>query len=189
MYHKKTPPLPEATIDRPNMGTVTDGMMEGGKLAMTIGGPWRENPLKKAGIDYGVAKLPTLPDGKPMVPFLGVQVMAASAFSANKEAALDFISFATCGENATTLFKSFNKAPVRKSSAEAATKENPNVAIWSEQAADGVPMPNIPAMGNVWKPWGDAIDAIIPANAPDDQVKTLLDGAVEQIKTAIQQTK
>ena len=61
--------------------------------------------------------------------------------------------------------------------------------VWTAQAADGVPMPNIPAMSNVWKPWGDAMDAIIPANAPDDQIQTLLDNAVGQIKTAIEQTK
>ena len=189
MYHMKQPALPDAAIDRPNMHTVNEGMMEAGKLAMTINGPWRENPLKKAGIDYGIAKLPALPNGKAMVPFLGVQAFAASSFSKNKEAALDFIGFATCSGNASELFKSFNKVPVRKSAAANAAKENPNVEVWAAQAADGVPMPNIPAMSNVWKPWGDAMDAIIPANAPDDQIKGLLDGAVEQIKTAIQQTK
>ncbi|MFL5801421.1 MAG: extracellular solute-binding protein [Roseiflexaceae bacterium] len=190
MYHKKAPPLPDAAIDRPNMHTVQEGMMEAGKLAMTINGPWRESPLKKAGINYGIAKLPTLPDGKPMRPFLGVQVFGASAFSKNKEAALDFISFATCTTSAIDLYKGFSKVPVRTSAIESAeVKQNPNIAIWNEQAADGVPMPNIPAMSNVWKPWGDAMDAIIPANAPDDQVKGLLDNAVAQIKTAIQQTK
>lgn len=190
MYQKKTPPLPDAAIDRANMHGVQEGMMEAGKIAMTINGPWREAPLKKAGIDYGVAKLPALPDGKPMRPFLGVQVYGASAFSKNKEAALDFISFATCTTSAIEQYKGFIKAPVRKSVLDSAdVKANPNIAIWNAQAADGVPMPNIPAMSNVWKPWGDAMDAIIPGNAPDDQVKSLLDNAVAQIKTAVEQTK
>lgn len=189
MYHSKQPALPDVAIDRANMHTMQEGMMEAGKLAMTINGPWRENPLKKAGIDYGVAKLPALPNGKPMVPFLGVQAFAANAFSKNKEAALDFLSFATCSANVAELFKSFNKAPVRKSAAAVAAQVNPNMETWTAQAADGVPMPNIPAMSNVWKPWGDAMDAIIPGNAPDDQIKGLLDNAVAQIKTAIEQTK
>jgi maltose-binding protein MalE len=190
MYHKKQPPLSEIAIDRANMHGVQEGMMEAGQVAMTINGPWREAPLKKAGIDYGVAKLPSLPNGEPMRPFLGVQVFGANAFSQNKEAALDFISFATCTTSAVELYKGFNKVPVRTSAIESAeVKANPNIAIWNEQAAEGIPMPNIPAMSNVWKPWGDAMDAIIPANAPDDQIKSLLDGAVAQIKTAIEQTK
>ncbi|KPV54026.1 hypothetical protein SE17_06215 [Kouleothrix aurantiaca] len=190
MYQKKQPQMPDAAIDRANMHGVQEGMMEAGKLAMTINGPWREAPLKKAGINYGVAKLPSLPDGSPMKPFLGVQVYGASAFSKNKEAALDFISYATCTNSAVEQYKGFIKVPVRTSAINSGeVKANPNIAIWNEQAADGVPMPNIPAMSNVWKPWGDAMDAIIPANAPDDQVKTLLDNAVSQIKTAVEQTK
>ena len=190
MYHKKAPALPDAAIDRANQHGIQEGLMEAGKIAMTINGPWREQPLKKAGIDYGVAKLPMLPNGKPMVPFLGVQVFGGNAFSKNKEAALDFMSFATCTTSAITLYKGNNKVPVRTSAIDSAeVKANPNIAIWNAEAADGVPMPNIPAMSNVWKPWGDAMDAIIPADAPDDQVKGLLDNAVAQIKTAIQQTK
>ncbi|MFN8503490.1 extracellular solute-binding protein [Kouleothrix sp.] len=190
MYHKKQPALPEVAIDRANMHGAQEGMMEAGKLAMTINGPWREAPLKKAGIDYGVAKLPSLPDGKPMRPFLGVQVYGASAFSKNKDAALDFISFATCTTSAIEQYKGFIKVPVRTSAVQSPeVQANPNIPVWKAQADDGVPMPNIPAMSNVWKPWGDAMDAIIPPNTPDDQVKGLLDNAVTQIKTAIEQTK
>ena len=190
MYQKKQPPMPDAAIDRANMHGVQEGMMEAGKIAMTINGPWREAPLKKAGIDYGVAKLPTLPNGQPMKPFLGVQVYGANAFSKNKEAALDLVSFLTCTDSAIKLYKSNLRAPARTSVLNNAdVKSNPNIAIWNAQAADGVPMPNIPAMSNVWKPWGDAMDSIIPANAPDDQIKGLLDNAVTQIKAAIAQTK
>jgi maltose-binding protein MalE len=190
LYNTASPPMPEVAIDRANMHAVQEGMMEAGQIAMTINGPWREGGLKEAGIDYGIAKLPALPNGNPMVPFLGVQVFGANAFSANKEAALDFLNFATCTSNAITLQAPVNKVPVRTSAVQSdALKDNPNIIAWNAQAADGVPMPNIPAMSNVWKPWGDAMDAIIPTNAPDDQVQTLLDNAVAQIKTAIEQTK
>lgn len=190
LYHKQQPQLPEAAIDRANMHGVQQGMMESGKLAMQINGPWFEAGLTKAGIDFGVAVLPTLPNGQPMRPFLGVQVFGASAFSKNPAAALDFIGFATCTDSAVTLFKGYNKVPVRTSAVNSdAVKASPNIAIWNAQAAVGVPMPNIPAMSNVWKPWGDAVDAIIPNNAPDDQIQGLLDNAVEQIKAAIAATK
>lgn len=38
-----------------------------------INGPWAFQPYEAAGINYGVAPLPTLPDGKPMSSFLGVK--------------------------------------------------------------------------------------------------------------------
>jgi maltose-binding protein MalE len=188
MYHQQKPPMPAAAIDRANMHKAQEGMMEAKQLAMTINGPWREAPLTKAGVNYGVAKLPTLPNGEPMRPFLGVQVWAANSYSKNKDAALDFVGFATGTNSVLELYKGFIKAPARQSAAtNPAITANPNVQTWLVQAADGVPMPNIPEMSSVWKPWGDAMDGIIPKNAPDDQTKTLLDNAVDQIKTAIEE--
>ncbi|MEA2528613.1 MAG: arabinogalactan oligomer / maltooligosaccharide transport system substrate-binding protein [Thermomicrobiales bacterium] len=188
MYHQQKPPMPAAAIDRANMHKAQEGMMEAKQLAMTINGPWREAPLTKAGVNYGVAKLPTLPNGEPMRPFLGVQVWAANSYSKNKDAALDFVGFATGTNSVLELYKGFIKAPARQSAAtNPAVTANPNVQTWLAQAADGVPMPNIPEMSSVWKPWGDAMDGIIPKNAPDDQTKTLLDNAVDQIKTAIEE--
>jgi arabinogalactan oligomer / maltooligosaccharide transport system substrate-binding protein len=189
-YNNQTPPIPEVAIDRTNMHGVQDGMMEQGQLAMTINGPWREAPLTQAGVNYGVAKLPSLPNGNPMKPFLGVQAMLASAYSEKQEAALDFLNFITQTASAEELFKAFIKLPVRTSALETeAVAANPNMAIWAEQAADAEPMPNIAAMSNVWTPWGDALDGIIPPNASDEDVQSLLDGAVEAIKEAIAATE
>lgn len=189
MYHQQKL-VPDVAIDRANMHTVQEGEMEAGNIAMTFNGPWRETPLTNAGINYGVAKLPTLPNGQPMKPFIGVQVMAANSNSKNLDAALDFVQFATCTDSTVELYKAFKKAPARTSVLDSEVlKANPNIQVWNEQAKDGVPMPNIPAMSNVWKPWGDAMDAIIVQNAPDDQVQGILDTSVEQIKAAIQQTQ
>ena len=190
MYNQQQPPLPEVAIDRTNMHGVQEGMMEEGQLAMTINGPWREPPLQAAGINYGVAKLPTLPNGQPMRPFLGFQFMLASAFSENQEAALDFVNFIASTNQVVELSKGWKKVPVRQSALDnEALKADPNVAVWVEQAADGIPMPNIPAMGQVWVPWGAAMDAIIPPNAPDDEIQGLLDNAVEQIQAAIAESE
>jgi maltose-binding protein MalE len=190
MYHEEQPPMPEVVLDRANQHAVLEGMMEAGELAMTINGPWREAPLKAAGINYGIAKLPSLPNGDPMRPFLGFQVMGANAYSDNLDAAIDFITFATCTENVIELYEGYLKVPVRQSALDApALQEDPNIPIWQEQAADGVPMPNIPAMSQVWVPWGNAMDAIIPPNAPEEEVQSLLDNATEQIKEAIEQSQ
>ncbi|VFS40993.1 Cyclodextrin-binding protein precursor [Serratia liquefaciens] len=45
-----------------------------------INGPWAFQPYEAAGINYGVAPLPTLPDGKPMSSFLGVKGYVVSTW-------------------------------------------------------------------------------------------------------------
>lgn len=187
-YHQQQPPMPPVAIDRTNMHVQQEGMMEAGQLAMTINGPWRGEALKAAGIDYGVAMLPTLPGGVEMKPFLGIQCWAASSYSKNLDAALDFVSFATGTNSALELYRGRLTAPVRQSVlASPEVQADPYIPTWAAQAAAGTPMPNIPAMTQVWQPWGDAMDAIIPNNVSDDEVKSLLDNAAAQIADAIKE--
>ncbi len=190
MYHQQQPQMPEVVIDRANMHAVTSGMMDAGEVAMTIDGPWRESSLTTAGINYGVAPIPTLPNGEPASPFVGVQALAVGEQSENKEAALDLVNFVTCTNSVASMQAGFNRPPARLSAAQAPeVAAKPNVSVWLQQAETGVPMPNHPAMSQVWKPWGDAVDAIIAGNAPDDQIQPLLDNAVQQVKDAIQKTQ
>lgn len=186
MYHQQQPPMPEVAIDRSNMHAAQEGMMEEGLIAMTINGPWREGGLVRAGINYSVAKLPTLPNGEPMKPFAGVQAMLVNAYGKQQEAALDFIAFATGTASSVKLFSADRKVLARMSAQEdPAVSSTPNITAWAEQLVDSVAMPNIPAMSRVWTPWGAAMDAIIPPNASDEDVQELLDNAVEQIREAI----
>lgn len=189
-YNEQQPPMPDAVIDRTNMHGVIEGMMESSQLAMTINGPWRENPLQQAGINYGVAILPSLPTGDPMVPFVGIQANVVSAFSKNQEAALDFISFMSGTDSVVEFFKSQQKVPARVSAQQSeVVSQNENQAVWTEQLDYGKPMPNVAAMGEVWTPWGAAMDAIIPPNASDEETQQYLSDAVEQIRQAIERTK
>ncbi|MBA2754634.1 MAG: maltose ABC transporter substrate-binding protein [Chloroflexia bacterium] len=190
MYHMQMPPMPDVVIDRANMHGVIEGMMESGQVAMTINGPWRENPLTAAGINYGVSVLPTLPNGEPMRPFIGVQGMLVSAFSENQEAALDFVNFMTGTDSSVALFASEQKVPARASALQSETvAADETIPAWAAQIQLGQPMPNIAAMGQVWTPWGAAMDAIVPPNASDEEVQQYLDDAVVQIQTAIERTQ
>jgi maltose-binding protein MalE len=186
MYHKQMPPMPEAVLDAANAGSFIDGQFEAGQIAMTIAGPWREPPVTAAGIPYGVSTLPTLPNGQPMTPFVGYQAACVNAYSQNLEAAQDFISFMGSGEGVTLMLAGINRAPVRTSLVSAAVELNPNLDQWAAQAALGVPMPNIPAMSQVWTPWGDAMTGIVTNNVSDEEVQALMDQAVQQIQSAIQ---
>ncbi|MDP1481682.1 extracellular solute-binding protein, partial [Klebsiella pneumoniae] len=63
------------------------------KAAAVINGPWAVQPYEAAGINSGVAPLPTLPDGKPMSSFLGVKGSVVSTWSKDKALAQQFIEF------------------------------------------------------------------------------------------------
>lgn len=187
-YHQQKPPIPEAALDRATGGMSQEQMMESGQLAMTITGPWRETPLRTAGINFGVAPLPTLPNGQPMRPFFGAQVMGVNAYGEQQDAALDFITYFTGTDQGAVLFESDRKVPARLSVQQTEiVLASETTAAWAQQLQNAVPMPNIPAMQQVWDPWEAATDSIIPPNAPDPEVQTLLDNAVEQIRGAIAQ--
>ena len=187
MYANQEPPMPEAILDQPNAGTFLDGLEEAGDLGMRINGPWHEPALRTAGIDYGVAPLPTAPNGEPLQPFAGIQVFEVNAYSEQIDAAKDLVNFLGSAEGVSLMIEGFNKAPVRSSLRDKAIEINENLGQYMDAAEVAVPMPNIPQMAQVWTPWGDAMLGIITNNVSDEEVQSLLDTAVEQIKANIQQ--
>ena len=70
-----------------------DSLFTEKKAAAVINGPWAFQPYEAAGINYGVAPLPMLPDGKPMSSFLGVKGYVVSTWSKDKALAQQFIEF------------------------------------------------------------------------------------------------
>ena len=186
MYWNQEPPMPEAILDQANAGAYLDGLFESGLLGMRISGPWLAPALRDAGINFGVAPLPTGPNGEQLQPFSGIQVFEVNAYSENIEAAKDLVNFMGC-EGVALMIEGFNKPPVRNSLKEMAIEINPDLEAWMEAAEQAVPMPNIPQMAEVWQPWTDAMVGIITNNVSDEEVQALLDAAVEQIKANIQQ--
>lgn len=189
MYHTQQPALPDAVLDQASAGGYIDGLFESSQAAMTIAGPWREPPVTAAGIPYAISTLPTLPNGTEMIPFVGFQAMCVNAYSENAAAAQDLVNYIASAEGVSQMIAGFNKAPVRSSLTPAAVELNPNFEQWIAQAEAGVPMPNIPAMSQVWEPWGSAMTGIIVNNVPDEEVQALLDDAVATIESEIQRSQ
>lgn len=154
------------------------------KSAMMIGGPWMINDIKKAGINYGIAKIPAGPAGKA-VPFVGVQGFMVSAFAKNKDLAKAFLTeYLASDEVMQALYdvepRSPAWLPVR------AKLDNPDLKAFGKSAADGTPMPAIPQMSAVWDAWGKAITLIFQQQqAPDQAVKD----AAKTIRDKIAETK
>jgi arabinogalactan oligomer/maltooligosaccharide transport system substrate-binding protein len=166
-------------------GDMAKALFVGGKAGMYISGPWDIQAAKDAKIDLGVAPMPTLSNGKPFTPFVGVQAAFVATGSAHKAEAWDLMKYLQ-EKTPVPLFKTGNRFPVQKAMANNAdVKANVLLAGFGASAANGVPMPNIPAMQTVWDPAGKAIDLVVtrkatPEKAAADAVKAINDAVAAQ---------
>jgi maltose/maltodextrin transport system substrate-binding protein len=139
---------------------VMDGAMSKGEVAMVINGPWAWGGLKGAGIDFGVAPLPSV-GGQPAKPFVGVTSFAINAASPNKDLAVELIeNHILTDDNLNAWNASGNLGALADLSVGAAQSSDPNVATTLANAGMGVPMPSNPQMGAFWSAMGPALGNI-----------------------------
>jgi maltose-binding protein MalE len=176
--------FPEAIVDRTNMHAITTGKFEEGKVGMQINGPWVTAGIVKAKIDYGVAMIPKLSNNVYPKPFTGVYFIGVNAYTRNQSQAIELAKTLSGREAQIKYTLLTGRIPVRFDVLKSSEIRNksPLTVAWANQASIGEPMPNIPEMVQVWKPWGDAMDVIIPGKAP---IKQTLDIAVQQIRQGI----
>jgi len=160
---------------------IADGLFKDGMAMAIINGPWATTGYKEAGINYGIAPIPSL-NGKPVRPFTGVQGFLINSESPNTLFAIDFLAnYINTAEVMQRLYNADPRPPAREDVAKM-VEDDADVSAIYNSAANGIPMPNIPAMAAVWGAMADALDQIInnklePAEA--------LDQAVEKIKAGI----
>ncbi len=155
-----------------------------GKVGMLIGGPWVLEDVKKAGINYGIAKIPLIDGGRPR-PFVGVQGFMVSSFSKNKMLAKAFLDeYVVTKETMLALFEKGARPPVYNPALKAV--KDADAKAYYEIASEGIPMPSIPEMNSVWSAWSNAIELIFNGKLTPQQA---LDEAVAQIRIAIDQSR
>lgn len=170
-----------------NGGSAMDGLFTEGKVAAVMNGPWSFQPYKDAGINIGVAALPTLPNGDHVKTFMGVKGWHVSAYSKNQEWAVKFLEFITNDENAKYRFEQTAEVPTNVALLDdPAITENEGAKAVAEQSQYALPMPNIPEMGQVWDPMAKSLQTVVTGKT---EPKAALDSAVEQIKANIAATK
>ena len=154
------------------------GMAEG-KVAMMISGAWAWDNVRKAKINFGVAKIPAV-DGKPARPMVGVTGAMIPKASKNVAVAKEFIenwmlsvkglqainAHVPLGAPANTEY--FNMI-----------KNDPNVKATMDSARDGIIMPNNPEMGRFWAAMLSALGSMTdgrrtPQAAMDAAAKRIL---------------
>ncbi|MFS1516299.1 extracellular solute-binding protein [Bacillus sp. SCS-151] len=165
-------------------GSTMDGLFNEGNVASVMNGPWAFQGMTDAGIDFGVAPLPTLPNGEQVRTFMGVKGWQVTSFTKHPEWSTKLVEHLTNEENAKIRFELTQEIPPVKSLIEdpiIAENEAANaVAIQSQYA---IPMPNIPEMAEVWGPMATALQLV--ANQKVDP-KSALDEAVNTITTNIE---
>lgn len=156
-----------------------DSLFTSQRAAIVETGPWSFKPYEEAGINYGVAPLPTLPNGKPMGSFMGVKSYSVSYYSKNKELAEKFIEFINNYDNAKHRFELTGEVPaVKKLVDDPVIKNNEGARAVAIQSAHAVAMPSIPEMNEIWNPANNALQLIAtgkqgPKDALNDAVNAI----------------
>ncbi|MBW6234218.1 extracellular solute-binding protein, partial [Pseudomonas aeruginosa] len=128
-----------------------DSLFTEKKAAAVINGPWAFQPYEAAGINYGVAPLPTLPAGKPMSSFLGVKGYVVSTWSKDKALAQQFIEFINQPQYVKARYVATGEIPPLKAMIDdPVIKNDQKASAVAIQSARAVAMPGIPEMGEVW---------------------------------------
>ena len=176
---KEIQPLNTADINY----DIKKALFNEGKLAFNIDGPWAVSGHKEAGVNFGVAPLPLLPNGQHPASFSGIRAFYVNSYTDYPNAAKLLAQFLTSKELLADRFTSTSQMPPRKDLMDdPAIKNDPLISPFLEQAQYAQAMPNIPEMGAVWAPMGTALDENWNKGG-DPQV--LLDNAVKAIKDAL----
>ncbi|MNE68727.1 Cyclodextrin-binding protein precursor [compost metagenome] len=148
---------------------------------MDINGPWTIGDYKAAGIDFGVAPLPSI-NGQPASSLSGVKAWYVNQFSKYPQAARLFANFASSKEAQLLDFELTGAIPANtEATNDPAVQSNEIIKGFVAQFEQSSPMPSIPEMANVWSPIAAAFSDVW--NSGKDP-KAALDNAVQQIKDA-----
>ena len=125
-----------------------------GKADSTIGGPWMVPSAREAGIDLGIAPMPTVDaTGEQLAPYSGVQGVHVLTYAAeNKADAVRAVLEALCSpEIGVQLALASGCAPARAECYDDDAVANDELVQAMRSTAEiAIPMPNIPEMDVMW---------------------------------------
>lgn len=176
---------PQGMQDTTKAGDFITEQFTTGKTAAILDGPWAAASLTEAGVNWGAAPIPTLPNGGKYEAFGGGKAWVVSNYSKHLDTAQKFLDYVTNEENQKSFYDTTQEIPANVKAREyATTKGNELTKAVIEQFADAQPMPNIPQMAEVWEPAATLFFDVASGNKkPAEAAKE----AVSTIKEAIEQ--
>jgi len=176
---------PKGLQDTKGAANFIQTQFQEGKTAAIIDGPWKASSLKEAKVNYGVATIPTLPNGKAYSAFGGGKAWVIPAGANHPEAAQKFVNFLTSTDQQKALYDKTNEVPANTEAREYAVGKNDELtAAVVKQFENAQPMPNISEMSTVWDP---AKTMLFEAVSGKKSSKDAADDAVKLIKETIEQ--
>lgn len=159
---------------------VAESSFNKGETGLTINGPWAWANIEKAGINYGVAELPTL-NGKPSKPFVGVLSAAINSGSPNKDLAKEFLeNYLLTDEGLAKVNADKPLGAVALKSYQKVLAKDPRIAAIMKNAENGEIMPNIASMSAFWYAENAAVKNAVNSR---QSVKDALEAAKKRIET------
>jgi maltose-binding protein MalE len=156
-----------------------------GNAPFAITGPWaisqEDNGFQATGVPYAVSAIPAREGGPPVSPFVGVQGFMISSFSEQKDLATSFVlDYMSQESSQLALFEAGGRPPALTSAYEQVASD-PDIAGFGEAAANGIPLPAIPEMSQVWGALGLAeVNILQGGDGPEE-----FTAAAEEIRSQI----
>lgn len=135
-----------------DLATATcDAAFADGSVALYITGLWNVSSFTEAGVDFGVAALPSLPgNDEPCASFSGTRAMFVSAYTDHQAEAEAFAEFLLTDEMQQLRFELTGSLPSINCEV-----DSPYIEGFLTQLDYAFPMPSIPQMAKFW----DAMNA------------------------------
>lgn len=176
---------PKGMQDSKGASNLIQTQFQDGKTAAIIEGPWKAQSFKDAKVNYGVATIPTLPNGKNYEAFGGGKAWVIPSGSKNPDGAQKFVDFLTSTDQQKAFYDATNEVPANTEAREYAVSKNDELTTAVvKQFESAQPMPNISEMSAVWDP---AATMLFDAVSGNKSPKAAADDAVKLIKETIEQ--
>ena len=176
---------PKGMQDTEGAANLIQTQFQEGKTAAIIDGPWKAQAFKDAKVNYGVATIPTLPNGKDYAAFGGGKAWIIPSSTKNLEGAQKFVDFLVSTEQQKAFYEATNEIPANtEARAYAEGKNDELTTAVIKQFKNAQPMPNISQMSAVWEP---AANMLFDAVSGKKDAKTAANDAVTLIKETIKQ--
>ncbi|MCR2806679.1 sugar ABC transporter substrate-binding protein [Paenibacillus soyae] len=155
-------------------------LFQDGKLALNVDGPWSVSAFKDQ-VNFGVAPLPSFPNGQPAISLSGVKSYYVNAYSEYPIAARMFAHFASSKENQLLNYEMTGAIPANIEAGEDPSIQNdPITSGFFRQFEQSVPMSSVAGVDLVWDGLQSAFVSLW--NDPSLDIKQTLDQIAQNIK-------
>lgn len=162
-------------------GNIAQAKFQAKSIGMYISGPWEIPNMTQSGVNYGIAPWPSLSNGQPATPFLGVITSFVSQSSHSQPADWSLVQAISGAKAQQVYFQNAQQIPALNSVQQSpAVQNDPYFKAFADEVQNAIPMPNIPQMQAVWTAMSvleNIIDGkVSPAQGGQDFVSNIKKG-------------